>query len=82
MKKNIAHFTRFLQDNDCIEAYTRALESESVNFNYYLMRSNPKSFVSGGFIWSATTEGYDFWSELNRKWWKVKDKPKIIISKI
>jgi len=37
----------------------------------FLFRAEPVNYISGAFGFADTSEGYDFWFELSKKWIKI-----------
>ena len=56
-------FRNFLKENNAYENYIRNNNGESENpFTYF-----------DNFLWSSSAEGYDYWSELDNKWFDLID---------
>ena len=58
-------FIEFLKDNGVYEKYMLNLLKDFMEW------SDAKIVISSYFVWEDTPEGFAFWSELNRKWYKL-----------
>lgn len=69
-------FLEFLAKNRCLSRYFYNFEkqSKSVYGSDYpwsinsLLSNNPKYYIVNAFLFLATTEGEDYWAELNSNW--------------
>lgn len=61
------HFELFLLEHQVLdEYYTYLKRGEPVPI--FFEANCPCVWIDGGFVWSQTAEGSDFWYELNNKW--------------
>jgi hypothetical protein len=57
-------FFDFLQKHNALEAYKNAFKT----FNSRKLDSFEYSSLSVAFIWAYTSEGHEYWKELDEKW--------------
>lgn len=81
-KKRFLSFIKFLKKNNAYGKYAFNLKSESSLtyrrvhgaallpelFIYRMINDCPIELFNLAFMWSATTEGYDFWAKLHHSW--------------
>jgi hypothetical protein len=64
------YFYKFLQRHGCLRKFiNNTLESHPERSKWSVMEILSNSNCIGiGFIWAASKEGDEYWSDLNRKW--------------
>ena len=76
--KNVSpDFYDFLVNNNALD-WIHNLENETSFFrldthndvSYFLKNRNKSGYISRAFTWENTTEGWNFWNNLNREWIK------------
>lgn len=64
-------FIKFLKDNKAYETFMFNLNSKKGFFftpKKFFNNTFYEDFVSNAFAWAETKEGYDYWDELEDKW--------------
>ena len=72
-KKLRAQFRDFLYANGALLAWhenVKTLRTVSINDVYKSEKQTPQQVIMGSFIWIETSEGGEYWSDLNIKWHK------------
>ena len=71
---SIEDFFEFLTQNKCTLAFLRNFlthleeEGNAVDWLIKAFKSDPKRIFASGFVWKATSEGFDYWKNLDSKW--------------
>lgn len=68
-------FIKFLEDNNALENFENAFRNYNRDVKGYkkLCERDITAALVGAFPWVYMKEGYDYWSELNRKWKQERD---------
>jgi hypothetical protein len=62
-------FYKFLVDNNALDKFLYNLKESGKNLkNHFIRLKNKFILLNIAFRWRDTTEGHDFWSNLNYKW--------------
>lgn len=76
-------FRKFLMEHKCYKGYIENVESINNSFRieykvlslkYLLNNRGAKSWISYGFNWDETKQGFRFWEDLDYKWTKMVEK--------
>lgn len=74
----IEKFEQFLIDNNIFSQFCSNIFVEYSMLLYeYCEYIRPFHYINEAFTWSHTEEGYDFWWEVDRKWYKIYEKNKL-----
>lgn len=69
-------FMFFLKENNIYSSYVYNMEKfknildPKLCCHHYICHGN--TLLTEAFVWSKTIEGYDFWYDLNNKWYRYK----------
>ena len=67
----IERFIKFLKDEMVYQRYRyNRLSAEKFKVSEYMLFENlfHDEFLSGSFVWLKTSEGHEFWSDIDDKW--------------
>lgn len=75
----LAAFIDFLHHRGCLDAFIAntlgSLQSlEPRVFLAALFHSTPERYVRGAFLWPYTSEGSDYWRQVDKAWAKYRSK--------
>lgn len=62
-------FRSFLQTEGCEKEFWKNVERSPKERDY--KKADPASYVAGGFTWTGSPEGVDFWEALSNRWRKT-----------
>ena len=62
-------FIQFLKDNNCYDQFVYNTQHVvcGVEIKYFRVKE-ARAFVSKGFIWNRTIEGFEYWVTIHNKW--------------
>lgn len=62
-------FFKWLKENDAYEAYKENfLKTKEIGFPTFCERNPMFSFFTTAFTWRSTSEGFDYWREIEKEW--------------
>lgn len=68
-KEILFDFCKFLKEKNIYTNYIINVKTRHKSyFREHIFSMSPSSLIDGGFSWSNTKEGYDFWASISRMW--------------
>lgn len=70
MKDKAKIFLLWLKEHDCYERYKENFINYDLHhsFSVFISEYSPYSYLSSAFFWVDTSQGWDYWEELNWDW--------------
>lgn len=80
MKNSAKIFLLWLKEHDCYGQYKENFISYHLHcsFSTFISEYIPYSYLSSAFFWADTSQGWDYWQELNWKWVDFLEEKEII----
>jgi hypothetical protein len=80
MKNSAKIFLLWLKEHDCYGQYKENFISYRLHcsFSTFISEYIPYSYLSSAFFWADTSQGWDYWQELNWKWVDFLEEKEII----
>ena len=71
--RNYNAFIEFLEKNKCRKqfetAFYRFNRCHKLSYGLWQIMGGDESFIGRAFDWSNTPEGYDYWLDIDNKWY-------------
>ena len=79
MRNSAKIFLLWLKEHDCYDQYKENFISYHLHcsFSTFISECNPCFYLSNAFFWTDTSQGIEYWKELNWEWIDYAEKEKL-----